>query len=476
MKKWIIAAMLLTIPARLCAYRTPYESWMGAYVGQSKVGYLSLKIDRADIGGSAGFRIASTVNTRLTVLGADLTQEVTTVILTDANFNPVYEEFAMASGGKTTGVTAKFTKGAVECVVSSGGRTSKKSIPIPEGVSLVGDAMFATLDRVPEVGREYHMHYFNPLTLAIEELKVRAERREKVVIGGTEYDAFVLSNLTPMGSMTIWQDETGEVLKVDAMMGISMVRESREQATAGLGGMVEDFAVRTRVKTDKPIKSPREAKSLEVILVGLEDPKMAITDARQKAAVVPAGRSNSVRFRVTAAKFDPRRSVALPVKKSGFEEYLTPTAYVDSDAPAVRKQARIVAGDAKRAYSVCSKIRAWIYSNLKVRADIGITRPASDVLESKVGVCRDYATLFAAMARAVGVPSKVVSGIMYLNDGFYYHAWVECWVGEWVPFDATMPSDFVDATHIKLAEGDATTMFALAKVIGSLRAEVKQPS
>ncbi|MCX8052365.1 MAG: transglutaminase-like domain-containing protein, partial [Armatimonadetes bacterium] len=112
-------------------------------------------------------------------------------------------------------------------------------------------------------------------------------------------------------------------------------------------------------------------------------------------------------------------------------------------------------------------------SNLKIRADIGITRSASDVLESKIGVCRDYATLFAAMARAVGVPSKVVSGLLYLNDGFYYHAWVECWVGEWVPFDATMPTDFVDATHIKLVEGDATTMFSLAKVIGSLRAEVK---
>ena len=472
MKKWILITLLITIPARLSAYKVPYESWMGVYVGESKVGYLSLRIDPAEFDGIKGYKIASAVHTRLTVLGVELTQEVTTVILADPNYNPVYEEFAMSSGGKTTTVTAKFTKTAVECVVSAGSGSSKKSIPIPAGVSLVGDAMFAALDKVPEVGKQYDMSYFNPLTLAIEDLKVKAERREKIKVGGKAYDAFVLSNATPMGSMTIWQEPAGEVVKVEAMMGISMVRETREQATSGLGGTVEDFAVRTRVKTDKPIKSPREAKSLDVILVGLDDPKMAISDGRQKATRVK-GKPDSVRFKVTAAKFDGRKSVALPVRKGGFDEYLAPTPYVDSDAADVRKQAESVVGDAKRAYSACSKIRAWIYSNLKVRADIGITRSASGVLESKVGVCRDYATLLAAMARAVGVPSKVVSGIVYLNDGFYYHAWVECWVGDWIPFDATMPDDFVDATHIKLAEGDPTTMFTLAKVIGSLRAEVR---
>ena len=339
-------------------------------------------------------------------------------------------------------------------------------------MNLVGDAMFATLDRAPEVGKEYDLYYFNPLTLAVEELKSKVERREKITVGDKDHDAFVLSNSTPMGAMTIWQDAAGDVLKVEAMMGISMVRETREQAMAGLGGTVEDFAFRTRVKTDKPIKSPRDSRSLDVVLVGLDDPKMMISDSRQKASKV-RGRKGAVRFRVSAAKFDARKSVALPVKKSGLDEYLAATPYVDSDAADIKDQAARIVGDTKRAYLACSKIREWIYSNLKVRADIGITRSASDVLKSRVGVCRDYATLFAGLARASGIPAKVVTGIEYLNDGFYYHAWVECWVGEWVPFDATMPTDFVDATHIKLAEGDATTMFTLAKVIGCLKAEIK---
>jgi len=95
------------------------------------------------------------------------------------------------------------------------------------------------------------------------------------------------------------------------------------------------------------------------------------------------------------------------------------------------------------------------------------------VIKSKRGVCRDYGILFAALARSAGIPSRIAAGLLYTDGAFYYHVWTECYVGEWVPFDATLPTDFVDATHIKLAEGDAPTMFGLAKVIGSLKAEIK---
>ncbi|MDH7600767.1 MAG: transglutaminase-like domain-containing protein [Armatimonadota bacterium] len=472
MRKWILLAMLVAIPARSYAYKVPYEAWMGAYVGENKVGYLCLKIERSELDGVRVYRIASTMHTRLTVLGVELIQDVTTIVLADESWRPLYEEFVMSSGGKTTTVTARFGKSSIDCVVTSGQSASKKSVAVPEGANLVGDSMFATLDKVPGIGSEYRAHYFNPLTLAVEEIIIKAERQEELELGGRLYSATVLSNHTPMGDMTVWQARDGEVLKVAAMMGISLIREPAEQAKAGLAGTTEDFAFRTRAKTDKPIQAPRECKALDVLLYGLSDSSMVISDSRQKVDVVDE-KKGVYRYRIRAELFDVRKSVMLPVRKLGFDNYLVPTPYVDCDAPSIKTHAESIVGTTKKAYTACSKIRQWIYSKLKVKADVGITRSASDVLESKSGVCRDYAVLFAALARAVGVPTKVVSGLVYLNDGFYYHAWVECWVGQWVPFDATMPTDFVDATHIKLAEGDATTMFTLAKVIGNLRAEVK---
>jgi len=65
-----------------------------------------------------------------------------------------------------------------------------------------------------------------------------------------------------------------------------------------------------------------------------------------------------------------------------------------------------------------------------------------------------------------------VAGVIYADGRFYYHAWDEVWVGRWLPMDATLPTDFVDATHIKFTEGGVPEMFRIAGVIGRLRMEV----
>jgi hypothetical protein len=473
MKKWF-TLMLIIFAARAGAYTIPHEEWMGTFVGEAKVGWMVLDIDHADFEGTKGYKITTAVNNHLFVLGADMTQVIDTVVYTDSNYVPLKEVFSMSSGGKTTTVSAKFTAKSIECDVSTGSSSSKKSIPIPEGSNLVADPLFGTSDTFPEVGKQYFVRYFDPLTLSLDDLNVKVEKREKITVRGKDYDTVMLANVTPLGNMTVWQEADGSIVQVKGMMGITMTRMTRAEAIASDGaGTAQDLAVLTNAKSDKPIARPRECKSLAAVLVGIDDPNMLITDSRQTASALE-GKPDSAKFVIKAARFDEAKSAQLPVSSAALHECLIPTPYVDSDAKPVIEQAKQIIGSELNAYRACAKIRAWIHANLKVKSDIGITRSASDVLESKVGVCRDYAILFAALARSAHVPSKVVSGLIYTEGAFYYHAWVECYVGKWVPFDATLATDFVDATHIKLAEGDATTMFSLAKVIGALRVEVKQ--
>lgn len=472
LQKWILVIMLITLAARVSAFTIPYEQWMGAYVGDKKVGYLSYKIDNAEFDGVKGYKIYSVLNNRLTILGADLNQLVTTVVYTDSNYAPLKEDFSMSSGGKTTKISAKFEKKTIECVISAGSGMSKQSVPIPEKASLVSDSLFSMTDPNPTVGKEYSQYYFNPLTLTVDALKVVVERKEKITLDGKEYDAIVLRNTTAMGDMTVWQEPSGDVLKVVAMMGISMRRQSKDEAIKDVGAGSSDFAVLTSIKTDREIPAPRLVKSLDIVLKGLRDSNMIISDSRQEV-IKGDEKPGSVHFKIKAAKFDSSKSLNLPVSKPAMDEYLMSTPYLDHDMKSVKDKALSIVGDEKSAYTACSKIRSWVYGNLKYNGSIGITRCASDVLKSKEGVCRDYAILFAALTRSQGIPAKVVSGVLYANGGFYYHAWVECYVGEWVPFDGTLTTDFVDATHIKMAEGDATSMFGLAKIMGSLKAEVK---
>jgi len=87
---------------------------------------------------------------------------------------------------------------------------------------------------------------------------------------------------------------------------------------------------------------------------------------------------------------------------------------------------------------------------------VPVIRTAAQIMKDPRGVCRDYATLYAALARAAGIPTRVCVGMLYSSGGFWGHAWDESWTGEWTPVDATMDGHFVDATHVKLAQGDTS--------------------
>ena len=80
-----------------------------------------------------------------------------------------------------------------------------------------------------------------------------------------------------------------------------------------------------------------------------------------------------------------------------------------------------------------------------------------DVLALKAGVCQDFAHLFIAVARAMRVPARYVSGYIHTpgeRRAAASHAWAEAWVpGKgWIGFDATHP---VRTTphHVRLAVG-----------------------
>ena len=82
-----------------------------------------------------------------------------------------------------------------------------------------------------------------------------------------------------------------------------------------------------------------------------------------------------------------------------------------------------------------------------------------DVLALKAGVCQDFAHLFIAVARAMGVPARYVSGYIHLPKWgdkavTASHAWAEAWVAGkgWIGFDATHPAR-TTPYHVRLAVG-----------------------
>jgi transglutaminase-like putative cysteine protease len=95
------------------------------------------------------------------------------------------------------------------------------------------------------------------------------------------------------------------------------------------------------------------------------------------------------------------------------------------------------------------------------------------------GDCTEHSVLFVGLARAAGLPAREVAGLVYVGGkdyGFYFHQWAKVWLGEWVQVDPTFDQFAVDATHIKLVEGDLYEQLRLLPVIGSTTVELLNES
>lgn len=465
---------LAALPAGATS-RLPSDGWLGMYITGQKMGYLHLTTERTTYEGRECYKITSFIRTKIVLLGANVQQDINTIVYADDRFIPYHEDFDMTSGGRKTSIEAKFSDKEVKCKVTSEGRASEMVVPIPDGATLVGDPMYALGGDTVKPGQKAKTYYFNPLRLSIDPVDIEVVREERLEIKDKVYDTVVIKNATSMGDLTTWQTQAGDIVKVTAVMGLTMLVESPEEAVAGVdSGYVPsaDLAVSTSVKANEDITNARAVSQLVIRLVGRLDPKLVISDDRQTVRWVMVKGVKSAQFTIKSIDYNRKKSVSLPIKNESVAKYIEPTAYLQCDAKEIKAKAAEIVGDEKNAYVAASKIRKWVANYMIPQADSGIPRTSLDVLKARTGVCRDYAVLYAALARAAGIPTKIVAGMEYMDGVFYYHAWAESYVGKWIAFDATMKNDFVDATHIKLAEGDATDMFKMSSVFGNLKAEI----
>jgi hypothetical protein len=165
-------------------------------------------------------------------------------------------------------------------------------------------------------------------------------------------------------------------------------------------------------------------------------------------------------------------------KDSNTLEAMKPTSFLQSDYNDIIELAKRAVGDTKDAAEAVKKIEAFVSKYIENRnLSVGYAS-AAEVAASKVGDCSEFAVLTASMCRAIGIPARIVSGLVYVKafagreNVFGGHAWVEAYVGDkWIGLDATrMPKGF-DAGHIALAigNGEPADFLNLAATLGQFK-------
>jgi len=94
------------------------------------------------------------------------------------------------------------------------------------------------------------------------------------------------------------------------------------------------------------------------------------------------------------------------------------------------------------------------------------------VLETRVGDTNEHAVLFVALARAAGLPARTAAGLMPVDGRFYYHAWAEVYLGDWVAVDPMLDEFPAGAAHVRFSIGGLARQAELVRLIGRIKPEV----
>jgi tetratricopeptide (TPR) repeat protein len=182
-------------------------------------------------------------------------------------------------------------------------------------------------------------------------------------------------------------------------------------------------------------------------------------DLSSKSQTVEKISERELQLQVLPRRAEPKDRLQLPINSSAVAEFLTPSKEIPANDNSVANKAREIAGKDHDAWSVARKLADWTFKNLTwKRVDFA---DAAQTLATREADCYEFSKLYVAMARSLGLPARVVSGMAYSGGSFGGHAWVEVYVGDWIEIDPTWGTSYVDATHIKDSNGALLTFAAL---------------
>jgi hypothetical protein len=448
----------------LTSMDAPEREWREIFLGEKKVGF-TMRILRPF--GETYF-IRDEMFLKMGLMGT--VNVVHTVIQSKVDRRFILRDFDMI-----------MNSGAVRFRLS--GRVEGNSLILNRGVGKEKREERVKLDRPPMigasmayffksrpmvVGETFRLPFLDPASLAQNEMVIHVVGKETILINGMPYDTFRLETTLWGQKAIFWVDATGETLKEVGLMGLTTIKSSAARAPRNLDeGLDVDFYERVAVEPGRPLPEPRRIRYLKVRMTG-------VPTGQWDLRALGSGRQEYKDGHLTIQKETiPKAPYALPPhdESSDLKEFLSAEYNIESDSEALIDQANAIAGGETNGTIVASRMLAWVYKRLDKRPIMSIPS-AEEVLRTLTGDCNEHAVLLVALLRAAGVPARMSIGLVYTQEKFFYHAWTEAYLGEWVTMDATLNQMPVDATHIKLIEGNLDKQVELAGLIGNLKLEV----
>jgi transglutaminase-like putative cysteine protease len=456
-----LQASSTNLAADLARYGSSAQ-WKGVYYRGEKIGFMVGQT----VPTSDGYDLQEDGQLQMAMLGATTAARIHTSARVDKAFALRSFAFSLDPGTGAVAVTGTLDGRRLNLTVEtpSGKRTESRELAEPPALSLNLSRRLAAEGLAP--GQHRELAVFDPATLRNSPMSLDVEARELVRAAGRPVPAFKVRMQYGGLVSTSWITDVGEVVREESPMGLIVVKETRDRATAlAVPGdvqtdMLEAAAV---VPTGPKIDDPTSVERLRVRLEGVEVGGADLDGAGQT-------------FSGSVFEVRDSRTLSPGAPDPGAASYLAPEPFLESDAPEVRAEAAKAVQGVEGARARAERLVRYVNALLEKKPTVSLPS-AREVLRTKVGDCNEHTALYVAMARALGIPARIAVGLVHLHGAFYYHAWPEVYVEErgrgiWLPVDPTLNQFPADATHLRLARGGLERQAMILPMIGRARLRI----
>lgn len=382
--------------------------------------------------------------------------------------------FSISSGGHDFDLTGEVAEGELRAEVGSAGEILPLTLPMSEDILFSNGLGTALEFPVLEEGEELRVDSFDPLTLSKSRARIRYLSRETLELDSGPLETRRLR--VDMGGIEsyAWIDDSGQVVRAETPVGLVLQRLDGPDPTfdpsrAEAPHASNDF-LRLSAISPKGQRPFRGASSLRFHLSGIEDRDLPVdrTQTRVGEGLYLIDRAMTGETTESAAR------ETFPEPPESLRGYLQGDPFVQSEHPDIQAKAREIVGQEQNPWQKALRLHDWVFTYLEKEAVMSVPS-ALEVLTQRRGDCNEHTVLFAALARASGLPTRIAIGLVWSDelDGFYYHAWPEVNLGAgWIWMDPTLDQPIADATHIKLLNGGIETWPKLLPFLGQLQLEI----
>lgn len=443
------------------------EQWFGIYVDNERVGFYRQKISEI----ADGYRMEGDGSVRMKVMGFSKEASMRETYLVAKNLILRSFDVEQTINGVSSHVSGKAGDGSLRVKSESNGKISEKQFKF-RGELYPGPALnIFPLMRDVTPGKSYKTTTFDAEEVKVKEVKISVQGEEKTPDG---YPALKLrNNLYPFVNNDIWVDSQGNTLMESVRDGLVTTKAENPNLLGPFVGalavskkdLIYDFSM---VRVDPPIRDLAKLTGLIIEISGWSDTLPLLQEGGQ--SLEKSGEGRIVVKTGSAVPPPPAPSTAVTR-----EPYLKPAEKIESDAPEITAKAKELSAGKKDAKEIARTLAAWTADWLKDSIEDGGGALVS--LKERSGNCQTHARLYTALARAAGIPTRFVSGLVYQEGkGFLYHSWTESLLGDaWVAVDPTYNQLPADPTHIKFFEGsNQDDMAPIIAIIGRIRIRVQE--